>query len=102
MKRESAFFSPNENDARVPNQGRVAIWLSALPRVSSFTKGWLVCPSTGDGGHCSLQHSSMLALIIGIGLEGVTKIQRGGGVNTYSDNILLVDPSISETDLTLF
>ena len=44
-----------------------------------------------------------LALIIGIGLEGVTKIQRGGGVNfLYSDNILLVDPSISETDLTLF
>ena len=43
-----------------------------------------------------------LALIIGIGLEEVTKIQRGGGVNTYSDNILLVDPSISETDLILF
>ena len=41
MKRESGLFS-NENDVSAKSGKGVAIWLSALPRVSSFTKGRLL------------------------------------------------------------
>ena len=41
MKRESGLFS-NENDVSAKSGKGVAIWLSALPRVSSCTKGRLL------------------------------------------------------------